>query len=909
MRTSTLSRQTTPAMAMRVIQGCKWRFSGELGRRIAANEEQWLLRAPDANPGLLDMFRRRNRKHPYPEHTPWAGEFAGKYLTSAVEAYRLTRSDKLARHLREFVQDLIATQGDDGYLGPWPKEQQLLGHCDLWGHYHCMWGLVAYADEFGDQAAWQSVLRAAEAICKVYGEGGRRPIEAGNPCFNLSVIHVLAELYVRTGDERLLTVIRRIEEDLPRDGDWLQKGIEGVPYWRLPGSGPRWEALHILQGFLTLWEGTRDNRYRTAVLNHWRSIRDLDRHPSGAFSTNEQASGTIFSRGSIETCCSVAWMALSCDVLRLTGDPAVADELELTLWNQALAAQHPSGSWCTYDTPLNGIRAPSYHQINFQYRPGTPELNCCSVNSPRMLGLLANWAVMHMDEAVVVNFYGPCTVKVPLEGGRSLTLTQKTTYPVDGRVRMELDAGGQRLAVRLRIPAWSQNTQLSINGKPHMSPIAPGTYVEIHRPWSKGDRLELVLDMHPRVTQGEAPDRGGCVAIHTGPLLLTFDTGWNDIELADVAPLDLRSLSPKHLADTAFKRATAGLPFPPMGLWEVPTVSGQVIRLCDFASAGARGTEYAAWLRATGIAPPPVRLMLPEHRTVGKPGPILFTWSGTGVPEDRYELVIASDAQLKDVVLVRSDLTAPRLILDEFAEQGTFYWTVRAYNEWGKTESRGEPREFSVFPSASAHFLAMRSDGCLLDVPLRGSSEPLLGVQTFAAGVHPTEGPHGQPNGALTFTGQGSGLRYRIPFFPERDYTFAAWVKPARGPQGFGQIVSAWCRGMDDPLRVSVENSEVSARIEAGAAFRTRGVALEAERWVHVAVVKRGNQLTLYLDGKEEDTCTVPEALSTVATELGIGFNPFYHGGEYFTGSIAAVRFYARALAVDELIQLRESSR
>jgi hypothetical protein len=50
-----------------------------------------------------------------------------------------------------------------------------------------------------------------------------------------------------------------------------------------------------------------------------------------------------YAGGSIETCCSVAWMALTIDALRLTGDPTVADELELTLWNQALAAQHPSG--------------------------------------------------------------------------------------------------------------------------------------------------------------------------------------------------------------------------------------------------------------------------------------------------------------------------------------------------------------------------------------------------------------------------------------------------------------------------------------------------------------------------------------------------------------------------------------
>src|SRR5437867_1121090 len=67
----------------------RWRFGGVLGQRIDANVDNWLLRAPTANPGMIEMFRVRDRA-PTPNLVPWAGEFVGKYLMSAIQALRMT---------------------------------------------------------------------------------------------------------------------------------------------------------------------------------------------------------------------------------------------------------------------------------------------------------------------------------------------------------------------------------------------------------------------------------------------------------------------------------------------------------------------------------------------------------------------------------------------------------------------------------------------------------------------------------------------------------------------------------------------------------------------------------------------------------------------------------------------------
>ena len=46
---------------------------GPMGERFEANMEHWLLQAPYANPGMVEMYFRRNQKHQ--KNVTWYGEF------------------------------------------------------------------------------------------------------------------------------------------------------------------------------------------------------------------------------------------------------------------------------------------------------------------------------------------------------------------------------------------------------------------------------------------------------------------------------------------------------------------------------------------------------------------------------------------------------------------------------------------------------------------------------------------------------------------------------------------------------------------------------------------------------------------------------------------------------------------
>ena len=53
----------------------RFRFEGFAGGRINVQVENWLLSAPTANPGMLEIFQVRDRE-PKPNLVPWAGERA-----------------------------------------------------------------------------------------------------------------------------------------------------------------------------------------------------------------------------------------------------------------------------------------------------------------------------------------------------------------------------------------------------------------------------------------------------------------------------------------------------------------------------------------------------------------------------------------------------------------------------------------------------------------------------------------------------------------------------------------------------------------------------------------------------------------------------------------------------------------
>lgn len=880
----------------------QFRFSGPVGERVQANLENWLLRAPQANPGMLEMFRGRDRQ-PAPQLVPWAGEFVGKYLISAVQALRLSDDPRLREQVSRVVREFVATQAEDGYLGPFPKSDRLLKNWDLWGHYHAILALTMWHEYSGDTNALAAARRAADLVCATYLDTGRRVYDAGDHEMNMSILTAMALLHRLTGEPRYLRMAREVEKDWERAGDYLRAGLDGREFFRSPR--PRWESLHDLQGLLEMYRITGEVKYRNAFVHHWRSIRRWDRRNTGGFSSGEQATGNPYAPSAIETCCTVAWMALTIDYLRLTGDPSAADDLELATLNGGLGAQHPSGRWWTYNTPMDGVREASAHTINFQARAGTPELNCCSVNGPRVVGMLGEWAVMIASNGIVVNSYLPGTFTLP-SSDKPRILQLDRDYLRSSSQRVFIVSGGDgEWTLHLRIPSWSKLTRVTANFPDCPESAASGSYLQIRRQWRVGDEITLNFDTNLRAVPG-ANEATGKIALYRGPLLLAYDQAQNDFDEKALPAVDLARLTEARVVESASPLPTVAPEQQPWITLDLPVVEGRRLRQVDFASAGAAGTRYRSWLRAQKPSPPPAFTQSPPDTVRLPPGPVQFRWRGSHSPEVTYRMEVSSNATFGPAICWSTNLSATRLTLNLETLPATacqdfapIFWRVISVNANGETAADVPPAWFMVDPSApplaSSPEFKPGPHGEIIVHSLRGDDAPQFGElkpMTF----------FNRDGSGTEVNGRDEKLIYSVPEWPEENFTVCVRVKVRELPQNrIGQVFSAWAGVMDDPLRLVVEEGKIFARIEAGSAFSTPGQALETGRWYALAAIKRGGTLTLFVDGRSVGSCAAPAFTTTQAQVCALGGNPHFGGNEFLAARFADFHFYARALSSGEI--------
>ncbi len=570
---------------MKPIGITKSALSGMTGKLAGAITKNWLLGLRETNPAILDMFFERDEK-PYRDLLPWSGEFAGKYVTGAYYIYCLTRDQDLYQYMIRFLDELVTAQDEDGYLGVYSRECRLSGAFsqepgengktwDAWAHYHAMFGLLLWYGETKKAEYMACVEKMAALFRKKFYNpqtGNARMVEIGCTEMNLAPYHGFALLYNQTGKKEYLDFALELERDIadPNAGNYLEHALAGREFYQCPK--PRWESLHTIMGFAEMYRATGKEDYLRACKQIFDSILRTDVHNTGGFSTYEQALGNPYENGKIETCCVIAYNALAVEVYKLTGESRIIDFLERSHYNACLGIWSPTGRWSTYNTPMCGERVANFQQIVFQSRAGSPELNCCSVNAARAVGMISEWAFAQNDDgALVINSWE--RGKVVLENGAQIEV--QGLYPSQNQV--EATIGGHAGEVWLRIPEWSKRTRLFVDEEERA--VVAGEYYRFSCQGSC--RIRLEFDFSTRFEQGggEYADK---VSVLRGPLLFGCDTslcrGHDITKLPPLSCAEIVKTPSLTDGDRTYIRLSDG------------------ITLCDFCHLGGTGSRYVTWL-------------------------------------------------------------------------------------------------------------------------------------------------------------------------------------------------------------------------------------------------------------------------------------------------------------------------
>ncbi len=457
----------------------------------------------------------------------WGGEFWGKWFTSAALAYRYQSTEMHRQILDQAVEGLMSTQEADGRLS---SCRQDFGYWDVWGRKYALLGMIAYYDLTGKEEVLQAAARAADHLIAIAGPGKTKLTETGlsvlEALASCSVLEPVVLLYQRSGDEKYLDFARYLVSLWSEPNRYTSKGIRlledalaGVAPSKI-SSRKGYEMMSCYEGVCELYRATGEQQYLDAAVRFGQAVREKEIMIVGSGSSAElwcdgAARQTMMLEQPMETCVTATWVKLCYQLLRLTGDPVWADEMEISLYNALLGAMLPDGNWWAYFSPLVGERIPSPLQVPLV------KSSCCVVNGPRGLLTVPAWSVMSSVSGPVVNLYASGNWKYTLASGLQVLIRQETQYPEADTVTLQLEqAEAAFYTLRLRIPAWSENTRVEVNGE--SVPCKPGRYLEITRVWHDQDRITLVLDLRGRVVM--APGDCNHMAVMRGPVVLALDS-------------------------------------------------------------------------------------------------------------------------------------------------------------------------------------------------------------------------------------------------------------------------------------------------------------------------------------------------------------------------------------------------
>ncbi len=463
-------------------------------------------------------------------------------------AYPLAGNDdaQLAKRADDVIALIAAAQQPDGYLDTYftidRREERFKHiHPNAKHELYCMGHLIeagaVHFEMTGRRNLLDVAVRLADHLDSIFGPGRRHEVPE-----HQELELALIKLYRVTDEPRYLRLAQFFIDQRGNAaghtlyGSYSQDHLPVRQQHEAVGHAVR--AMYNCIGMADLYQETGDKRLLTACRALWKNTTQCKMYVTGGVGATSrgEAFGANYDLPNetayAETCAQIGLTLFAHRMWQIDPDAQYIDVMERVLYNSFLSGLSLSGDRFYYRNRLatNGdyVRQPWYGCA------------CCPSNVVRIYPIVGTFAYGQDRAAAYVNLYIDSTAKLTL-GDRPVTLTQKTDYPWDGRVRLTVDVPEpQAFDLCLRIPGWckddatpgqlyravstqesSQPITLRINSQTVELGTLDRGYVRLRREWKSGDVVELNLPMpirrvysHPNVQAC-----AGRVALQRGPIV------------------------------------------------------------------------------------------------------------------------------------------------------------------------------------------------------------------------------------------------------------------------------------------------------------------------------------------------------------------------------------------------------
>ena len=449
------------------------------------------------------------------------------FLDGLVPLAYLLDDDRLKAKAQKYIEWTLTHQAANGMIGPASND-------DWWPRMVMLKTLVQYQEVTGDPRVIPVLSRyfthQLEAL------PGRPLRDWGKFRWQDNALVVLW-LYNRTGDPKLIELAKLLHQ---QGFDWQANFAnfrftepvtpEKIKLDQNNGLGESALASHGVNNGQALkaapvWSMvTGAEADRRGISEMLAKLDEFHGLPNGMFSCDEHFAGRNPSQGS-ELCTVVETMFSLEQSLAILGDGSLGDRLERIAFN-ALPGTFTDDMWAhQYNQEPNQV------EVSLHRKPWTtdgpesnlyglePNFGCCTANFhqgwPKFAASL--WMASH-DGGLVAVAYSPCEVRTRV-GDTTVHVVEETDYPFRGAVRISVSpAAAVSFPLRLRIPAWSNDATIKINGQAQPA-LSQAGFVKFNRVWKPGDVIEITFPMTPRIAAGGYRES---VSVERGPLVFSF---------------------------------------------------------------------------------------------------------------------------------------------------------------------------------------------------------------------------------------------------------------------------------------------------------------------------------------------------------------------------------------------------
>lgn len=341
----------------------------------------------------------------------------------------------------------------------------------------------------------------------------------------------LYHLFELTGKKEHLLAATYFDEDelfqqLALNKDVLAGKHANTQIPKFIGAIKRYRVLQspAAQELLTEQEKEGLAMYRQAAENFWEIVIDAHTYCTGGNSQSEHfhEPHALYEDAELrngdctcETCNTHNMLKLTRHLYAVSPESKYLDYYERTYINAILASQNPETGMMMYFQPMGA----GYNKV---YNRPYEDFWCCTGTGVESFAKLGDTYYLHQEDQVLVNMYFSNQLTTD-----EISLEQESD-PSRMQSRFTVLANPDAVTLGFRLPIWSNQTQITVNGAV-VTPTVHNGFALLPAPSLKGDIIEVVFQ--PELRLVHTGDNPNYVAFEYGPYVLAGGLGNKDIQL------------------------------------------------------------------------------------------------------------------------------------------------------------------------------------------------------------------------------------------------------------------------------------------------------------------------------------------------------------------------------------------